>query len=67
METYQEGAEEERAELNRKIQKLAGFVESTRFADVDRAEQIRLIEQLGVMRIYSAILTRRIVLFELEA
>lgn len=60
MEAYQARVKDEEAELSEKIAKLAVFIAGEPFDELDRAEQMRLGNQLSVMCQYANILRERI-------
>jgi len=57
---YQDRVVEEKSDLDSNIEKLANFIESTMFDDVEPEEQERMANQLNVMRELSDILGERI-------
>lgn len=56
----------ERADLEDKIGKLYGFINSTKLSEIPDDEQIRLSQQLRVMRQYRDILDDRIAAFDAQ-
>lgn len=56
---YQQRVFDEASDLAKKIDKLRPFINSEKFASVDRQEQIRMIQQLGYMTSYLKILKDR--------
>lgn len=56
---YQQRVFDEASELAKKIDKLRPFINSEKFASVDKQEQIRMIQQLGYMTSYLKILKDR--------
>ncbi len=64
MEDYQKRVVRERNELNRKKESLRDFIfENSRFKSLRRAEQVRMIQQLGFMEGYLSLLNDRIKAF----
>lgn len=67
MRPHQQRVVDERAELDDKLSKLAGFFGTDLFATLPSAEQQRLRTQAVAMRTYSSILAERIAAFALPA
>lgn len=67
MQPHQQRVVDEKKELDLKREKLADFMLSPTYAQIDRAEQARLNYQAEVMTAYSNILGRRITAFAPEA
>jgi hypothetical protein len=63
MQPHQQRVVDERAELDDKLSKLAGFFGSDLFVTLPSAEQRRLRSQAEAMRTYSGILAERIAAF----
>lgn len=63
LQPYQQRVVDEKAELDEKIEKLAGFINGDALTDVDTDERVRMFRQLVVMRHYAKILGERIEAF----
>jgi hypothetical protein len=63
LQPHQQRIVDEKAELDEKRAKLVAFFDTTAFAGLDVAEQIRLGEQADAMRTYSDALGERIAAF----
>jgi hypothetical protein len=63
MQPYQQRVVEEKKELDEKIGKLAVFISASPFRSISEEEQLRMKEQIEVMKRYSQILEYRIAAF----
>jgi hypothetical protein len=63
MEQFQERVVIEKHELDVKVDRLKGFVASTKFVTIPISEQKRMSKQLSIMQDYSAVLGERISAF----
>lgn len=63
---YQTRVITEKSELDEKRQKLQGFIDGDKFAEVDADEQDRLERQSAIMQDYSDVLEERITAFPPE-
>lgn len=62
---YQARVIEEKQELDERLRKLQGFLDTSSFIACPVAERQRLVQQESVMREYSEILGKRIAAFAL--
>ncbi len=64
MQNWQKRVVEEKAELDERIEKLYAFIESPKFKTISTSHAVALKDQAAAMLNYSAILGRRIAMFE---
>lgn len=61
--SHQQRVRDELAALDKKIEKLAGFIDSPLFTAIEKKEARLLTDQLSVMSVYAGILKQRVLLF----
>jgi len=66
MKDWQERVVEEKAELDKKIEKLSKFIQGGEFWGLAMEEQRRLLTQITLMQQYSEVLGERIDAFEVN-
>jgi len=64
LKPYQQRVVEEKKELDAKIERIAAFLDSEEFNNVEADEQHLIVQQEFVMVIYSNVLSQRIAAFK---
>lgn len=66
MSTFKERLDEEKAQLNEKLEKLRAFIDSEKFQEIDPVQMTLLNIQIKAMETYSQCLLERIVRIQVE-